>query len=113
MANDPALDQVSIARLHGEACWDCGAVTVALHPAGVVTTEAGKEWEIRKCVSHLQPLPPMSELSEQQVRGAACVRCGIQLENGDAVDLGERTVNRADQRVRWFPRACPQHGEAS
>ncbi|MCX4696889.1 hypothetical protein [Streptomyces sp. NBC_01408] len=25
---------ISVARLHGEACWDCGAVTRALLPAG-------------------------------------------------------------------------------
>jgi hypothetical protein len=109
MAADPAVDQVSIARLHGEACWDCGAVTTTLYPAGAVTTEAGKEWEIRKCGSHLK-LPPMSELSEQQVRGTACVYCGIHLDNADAIDLGERRASRAGIAVRWFPRACPQHG---
>ncbi|MFK0045561.1 hypothetical protein ACIQU4_15810 [Streptomyces sp. NPDC090741] len=59
------------------------------------------------------PLPPVADLSEQQVRGAACVYCGIHLDNATAVDLGERHVNRAGAPVRWFPRACPQHGEAS
>ncbi|MCY0928282.1 hypothetical protein OTB20_19195 [Streptomyces sp. H27-H1] len=58
-------------------------------------------------------LPPLSELSEQQVRGTACVHCGIHLDNGDAVDLGERPVVRAGQRSRWFPRACPPCGSAS
>lgn len=107
---DPALDDVSIARLHGEACWDCGAVTPPLHPAGTVTTDAGTVWEIRKCGPHLRPLPPMSELSEEQVRGSACVHCAVRLDNGDAIDLGARPTVRAGQRVRWFPRACPQHG---
>lgn len=60
-----------------------------------------------------RPLPAMSELSEQQVRGSACVYCAVRLDNGDAVDLGERHVTRAGQPIRWFPRACPQHGEAS
>lgn len=59
-----------------------------------------------------RPLPPMSELSEQQVRGSACVYCAVRLDNGDAVDLGERRVNRAGDTARWFPRACPQHGTA-
>lgn len=108
-----APEEKSIARLHGEACWDCGAVATMLHPAGTVTTEAGKEWEIRKCGSHRRPLPPLSDLSEQQVRGVACVHCGIHLDNGDAVDLGERPASRAGQRSRWFPRACPPCGLVS
>jgi hypothetical protein len=52
----------------------------------------------------------MSELSEEQVRGSACVFCSVRLDNGDAVDLGERPAARAGQNIRWFPRACPQHG---
>ncbi|MFG2412246.1 hypothetical protein [Streptomyces goshikiensis] len=52
----------------------------------------------------------MSELTDQQVRGSACVHCGICLDNGDAVDLGERTASRAGEPVRWFPRACPGCG---
>lgn len=58
-----------------------------------------------------QPLPRMFELSEQQIRGTACVYCAVRLDNGDAVDLGERRTNRAGSVIRWFPRACPQHGE--
>lgn len=61
----------------------------------------------------LEDLPPLSDLSEQQVRGAACVHCGIYLGDGPAVDLGERHAGRAGSTVRWFPRACPQHGMAS
>ncbi|WP_030764683.1 hypothetical protein [Streptomyces sp. NRRL F-2664] len=57
----------------------------------------------------LPPLPPVGDLSEQQVRGTACVHCGIVLDNATAVDLGERRTGRAGGRVRWFPRACPEH----
>jgi len=60
-----------------------------------------------------QPLPRLSELTEDQIRGMACVRCGVTLDNGTAIDLGPRPTVRAGQRVSWFPRACPQHGEAS
>lgn len=56
------------------------------------------------------PLPAIGGLSEEQVRGAACVHCGIHLDNGNAIDLGERRASRAGSAVRWFPRACPQHG---
>ncbi len=52
-------------------------------------------------------LPALSDLSEQQVRGAACVYCGIHLDNATAVDLGEHQAGRAGSLVRWFPRACP------
>ena len=58
----------------------------------------------------LDQLPPLAELSEQQVRGTACVYCGIHLGDGPAVDLGERHAQIADLRVRWFPRACTGHG---
>lgn len=58
-------------------------------------------------------LSPPSRLTEQQVRGTACLRCGVVLDNGTAVDLGERYMTRAGQRVRWFPRTCPQHGETT
>ncbi|WP_030300460.1 hypothetical protein [Streptomyces katrae] len=56
------------------------------------------------------PLPPVGDLSEQQVRGTACVYCGIHLGAGPAVDLGEQLARVADLAVRWFPRACRQHG---
>lgn len=59
------------------------------------------------------PLPAIGDLSEDQVRGAACIRCAVRLDNGNAIDLGERRTKRAGGTVRWFPRACPQHGEAS
>ncbi|MFK0252537.1 hypothetical protein [Streptomyces sp. NPDC090445] len=45
---------VSIARLHGEACYDCGAVLGDLIPAGEVThPDSGRVWPIRKCGDHV------------------------------------------------------------
>jgi hypothetical protein len=61
---------------------------------------------------HTTDIPPLGDLSEQQIRGAACVHCGVLLDNGTAVDLGEQTLRRAGAVVRWFPRACPPHGAA-
>ena len=46
---------VSIARLHGEACIDCGAVNTKLYPAGEVSTvvEGGRQvWQVVACVDH-------------------------------------------------------------
>ncbi|WP_128431532.1 hypothetical protein [Streptomyces cyaneus] len=41
---------VSIARLHGRACWGCGAVAKDLTPAGTVRLgEDGREWAIVTC----------------------------------------------------------------
>lgn len=100
---DPALDKVSIARLHGEACWDCGTVATTLYPDGTVMTEAGKQWEIRRCINH-------RSLSEQQERGKACVHCSVTLDNRAVIDLGARLVTRNGVTVSWFPRACPPHG---
>lgn len=54
----------------------------------------------------LLTLPDLDSLSEQQVRGAACVWDGIVLTAETAVDLGTRTAARAGQDVPWFPRAC-------
>lgn len=59
------------------------------------------------------PLPAIGDLSEEQVRGAACVHCAVRLDNGNAIDLGERRASRAGSAVSWFPRACPQHGETT
>lgn len=58
----------------------------------------------------LRELPSISDLTEQQVRGTACVWCGVHLDNASAVDLGERRTRRAGEVQRWFPRACPQDG---
>jgi len=41
---------VSIARLHGEACFDCGAVTKTLRAAGHVVVRGGaRVWQIVTC----------------------------------------------------------------
>lgn len=45
-------DSISIARLHGEACFFCGAVNTPLHPAGNVTTPVDggtRIWPIVAC----------------------------------------------------------------
>ena len=41
---------VSIARLHGRACWHCGAVAKDLEPAGTVRV-AGSDhvWAVASC----------------------------------------------------------------
>lgn len=42
--------RVSIARLHGEACWYCGAVTRKLTPAGaVVLPGQTRPWPVVSC----------------------------------------------------------------
>jgi hypothetical protein len=48
---------VSIARLHGEACWHCGAVTRSLAAAGEIVLADGpdREWPVVTCGGH--PLP--------------------------------------------------------
>lgn len=46
---------VSIARLHGEACWHCGAVVTALRAAGRVSTRVDggfRIWNVVACESH-------------------------------------------------------------
>jgi hypothetical protein len=43
---------VSIARLHGRACWYCGAVSRALHPAGRAQLGTGRVWNIVSCECH-------------------------------------------------------------
>lgn len=47
-------DEISIARLHGEACWFCGAVQSPLRPVGEVatTTDGGfRIWPVVACPS--------------------------------------------------------------
>lgn len=51
-------------------------------------------------------IPPLGRLTEQQVRGIACVWDGAPLRNGTAVDLGARSATRAGADVAWYPRAC-------
>jgi len=54
----------------------------------------------------LLAVPALDELSEEQVRGAACVWCGTTLTTDTAVDLGERKHKRLDGSYSTFPRAC-------
>lgn len=51
MASPARVDEpVSIARLHGRACWHCGAVAKDLTPAGTVLLgEDRREWTIVTC----------------------------------------------------------------
>ncbi|MFJ8049783.1 hypothetical protein [Streptomyces luteogriseus] len=46
---------VSIARLHGRACWYCGAVSRTLRPAGRAQRGAGRMWNIVSCGCHKAP----------------------------------------------------------
>lgn len=50
--------------------------------------------------------PSLDELSEEQVRGTACVWDGIPLSTATAVDLGERKVKLLDGAISMFPRGC-------
>ena len=54
------------------------------------------------------PLPDHNSLSQQQVRGTACVWCGVALAPDTAVDLGERRIRVLDDHVTTFPRGCRQ-----
>jgi hypothetical protein len=51
-------------------------------------------------------LPSLDTLTEDQVRGGACVWGGEPLTAATAVDLGERRTRRAGTLVSWFPRGC-------
>lgn len=51
-------------------------------------------------------LPALDGLSEAQVRGKACVWCGVILAADTAVDLGPRRKGRLDGTYDWFPRGC-------
>ena len=49
---------VSIVRLHGEACFDCGAVNKPLREAGHVVVLGRKRiWRIRTCGCRPRPTP--------------------------------------------------------
>jgi hypothetical protein len=54
----------------------------------------------------VKELPGITGLSEQQVRGKACVWCGVTSENGKAIDLGQRPAQFAGSQVSRFPRGC-------
>jgi len=50
-------------------------------------------------------LPSVTGLSEQQVRGTACVWCGVILDD-TAVDFGAQKAQFAGSETSWFPRGC-------
>lgn len=52
------------------------------------------------------PVPDLNTLSTQQVRGTACVWCGVTLAPATAVDLTPRRVRRLDWHHTIFPRGC-------
>lgn len=112
--------RVSIARLHGKACWHCGAVTRCFVPAGFVVLQGQtRQWQIVSCGcapaaaqgadrahSAEFTLPNPASLSDAQQRGAHCVWCGTPLATGAAHDLGPRPVDAHGVSVDWFPRCC-------
>ncbi|GAB2800266.1 hypothetical protein GCM10027091_35080 [Streptomyces daliensis] len=54
-APDVAHQRISIARLHGEACIDCGAVHQRLFPAGTLRTmteRGARVWSVVTCTLH-------------------------------------------------------------
>jgi len=52
-------------------------------------------------------VPGFDSLTEDQVRGLACVWDGTPLKDATAVDVGPRTAARLDGELHWYPRACP------
>lgn len=52
-------------------------------------------------------LPVLDTLTEQQVRGTACVWDGVPLGGIRAFDLGPREGKRLGTPFSWFPRGCP------
>lgn len=51
-------------------------------------------------------LPPLTGLTEAQVRGTTCVWDGIALTPETAVDLGPVRMKRLHGHYQWFPRGC-------
>ncbi|MDX3243684.1 hypothetical protein [Streptomyces sp. ME18-1-4] len=56
----------------------------------------------------LLQLPSLDGLTEQQVRGTACVWDAVPLLGITAVNLGPRTKKRLGQQYQWSPQACPR-----
>lgn len=52
------------------------------------------------------PVPDPEGLTEQQVRGRACVWCAVALNNATAIDLGTREQQAHGTLTHWFPRTC-------
>ncbi|MGI5288360.1 hypothetical protein ACQEVF_34170 [Nonomuraea polychroma] len=65
----PVHDGISIARLHGLACIDCGAVTKHLHPVGDVL-HRGRLWPAVACDTHkLRYMPPPGQATSPLAQG--------------------------------------------
>lgn len=56
-------------------------------------------------------LPRLRDLTEDQLRGRACVWCRTPLSNATAIDLGAQSFQQLGHQAHWFPRACPAHKE--
>ncbi|MFD7402533.1 hypothetical protein ACFV7R_07630 [Streptomyces sp. NPDC059866] len=69
---------------------------------------SGTAQEVSAQALALLVLPSLDKLSEQQVRGSACVWDGVPFTTGIAVDLGPRRKKRLDGHYDWFPRGCPR-----
>lgn len=53
--SDLSNERISLVRLHGEACFYCGAANSRLHPAGSITMpvrDGAREWPIVACGRH-------------------------------------------------------------
>ncbi|WP_328436848.1 hypothetical protein OHA71_06285 [Streptomyces sp. NBC_00444] len=75
-----------------------------------MSTQPGARPQTRPPVdalAHLE-LPRLDALTEQQVRGIACVwnMRHQPLTAATAIDLGVRPASRAGAPVSWYPRAC-------
>ncbi|SDO49686.1 hypothetical protein [Actinacidiphila guanduensis] len=73
-------DDISISRLHGEACWHCGAVSGSLSFIGQVSTAAGagtlRLRPVVGCPTHQRPptaVPPSCP-SDRDPAAHECVR---------------------------------------
>lgn len=65
----PVQDTISIARLHGLACIDCGAVTRQLSPAGHVLHRQ-RLWPIVACGIHIARYkPPLGQATSPPTQG--------------------------------------------
>ncbi|MFF3497365.1 hypothetical protein ACFYWS_39240 [Streptomyces sp. NPDC002795] len=52
----PSVEEVSIARLHGLACWECGAVTKTLEPSHEVRQHGTNlVWTVSLCAGCRPP----------------------------------------------------------
>ncbi|MFE5658391.1 hypothetical protein ACFQ9H_19640 [Streptomyces sp. NPDC056517] len=102
--------QVSIARLHGEACWHCGAVARTLTPAGtIVHIESHQEWPIVACGCVSAPLVARDDSASRPRRHCqfcpesnadACIRTQPS-KDGDVHIYAHKACAEA-RGVRWL-----------